>query len=92
MILAGDFNSTLDHYTGLGSRRRRPRSLPRRGARHRQRRRRHLADRVPALLGAPIDHVMATPDWQIVGFRVIGSHDGDGSDHRPVLAQLRPAS
>ena len=35
---------------------------------------------------------MATPDWEIVGFRVIGSHDGAGSDHRPVVAQLRPAS
>jgi hypothetical protein len=34
---------------------------------------------------------MATPDWRIVGFRVVSSHDGDGSDHRPVVAQLRPA-
>ena len=47
---------------------------------------------MPALLGAPIDHVMATPDWEIAGFRVIGSRDGAGSDHRPVVAQLRPAS
>jgi endonuclease/exonuclease/phosphatase (EEP) superfamily protein YafD len=46
----------------------------------------------PQLLGAPIDHVMATDDWEVVGFRVIGSRDGEGSDHRPVLAQLRPVS
>ncbi len=46
---------------------------------------------VPPLLGSPIDHVLAGPDWSATGFRVIGSHDGHGSDHRPVLAQLTPA-
>lgn len=92
VILAGDLNSTLDHYTGLGTDG---------GALGRC----HDAARVsgaaavgtwptfaPQLIGAPIDHVMATPDWQIVGFRVIGSRDGAGSDHRPVVAQLRPAA
>jgi endonuclease/exonuclease/phosphatase (EEP) superfamily protein YafD len=92
VILAGDLNSTLDHYTGLGIDG---------GAIGRC----HDAARAtgngavgtwptafPPLLGAPIDHVMATSDWQLVGFRVVGSHDGDGSDHRPVVAQLRPAS
>jgi endonuclease/exonuclease/phosphatase (EEP) superfamily protein YafD len=92
VILAGDLNSTLDHYTGLGSDG---------GALGRC----HDAARatgdaavgtwptiLPQLLGAPIDHVMATPDWEVVGFRVVGSHDGSGSDHRPVVAQLRPAS
>lgn len=47
---------------------------------------------VPALLGAPIDRVLATRNWEFVGFRVIGSLDGSGSDHRPVLAQLRPVA
>ena len=92
VILAGDLNSTLDHYTGLGIE----------GG---DIGRCHDAARstgnaavgtwpaaFPPLLGAPIDHVMATPDWQIIGFRVVGSHDGDGSDHRPVVAQLRPGS
>ncbi|MFC0682241.1 endonuclease/exonuclease/phosphatase family protein [Lysobacter korlensis] len=46
---------------------------------------------LPPLLGAPIDHVMATPNWQFTGMRVIESRDDQGSDHRPVLAQLRPA-
>jgi endonuclease/exonuclease/phosphatase (EEP) superfamily protein YafD len=46
---------------------------------------------LPPLLGAPIDHVMATPNWQFTGMRVIESRDDMGSDHRPVLAQLRPA-
>ena len=91
VILAGDLNSTVDHYTGLGTD----------GG---DLGRCHDAARasgdaavgtwpalVPQLLGAPIDHVMATPDWEVVGFRVIGSQDGAGSDHRPVVAQLRPA-
>lgn len=92
VILAGDFNSTIDHYAALtdggefalGS----------------------CVDaasvtdnaaigtwptQLPALLGAPIDHVMASADWSITGMRVIESHDGNGSDHRPILATLSPA-
>jgi hypothetical protein len=34
--------------------------------------------------------VMASAGWTFVGFRVIGSEDGAGSDHRPIVAQLRP--
>lgn len=92
VIVAGDLNSTLDHYTGLGID----------GG---DLGRCHDAARatgdaavgswpaiLPQLIGAPIDHVMATSDWEIVGFRVIGTQDGSGSDHRPVVAQLRPAS
>ncbi|WP_157156712.1 endonuclease/exonuclease/phosphatase family protein [Diaminobutyricimonas sp. LJ205] len=43
---------------------------------------------LPALVGTPIDHVMATPDWTVSGMRVIDSHDDHGSDHRPVVAHL----
>ena len=46
---------------------------------------------LPALLGAPIDRVLATENWRVTGMRVIQSHDSHGSDHRPVLAQLTPA-
>lgn len=92
VIIAGDLNSTLDHYTGLG-------------ADGGDLGRCHDAARAtgnaavgswptsfPPLLGAPIDHVLATEDWEVVGFRVDSSRDGEGSDHRPVIAQLRPAS
>jgi endonuclease/exonuclease/phosphatase family metal-dependent hydrolase len=44
----------------------------------------------PALVGAPIDHIMATPNWEVTGMRVIENYDKYGSDHRPVLAQLTP--
>jgi endonuclease/exonuclease/phosphatase (EEP) superfamily protein YafD len=46
---------------------------------------------VPALVGAPIDHVLATPNWTPTGFRVLAGEDAAGSDHRPVLARLAPA-
>ncbi len=92
VILAGDFNATLDHFAGL---------VHTQGAALGD-----CVDAadatgnaavgtwptaLPALLGAPIDHILATPDWQITGMRVIESHDRFGSDHRPVLAQLSPA-
>lgn len=92
VIMAGDFNSTLDHYSGLATS-----DGAALGDCY------DAADAsdnaavgtwpaaLPALLGAPIDHVMATENWRVTGFRVIQSHDGYGSDHRPVLAQLSPA-
>jgi endonuclease/exonuclease/phosphatase (EEP) superfamily protein YafD len=91
IILAGDLNSTLDHYTGLGV------DGGDLGRCHDAAKATGNAavgtwpTSFPPLLGAPIDHVMATPDWQLIGFRVIQTEDGAGSDHRPVVAQLRPA-
>ncbi|MEO5535882.1 MAG: endonuclease/exonuclease/phosphatase family protein [Pseudolysinimonas sp.] len=93
VILAGDLNSTLDHYTGLDAASDAGGGIGncRDGAR--------VTGNaavgswptiLPSLLGAPIDHVMATPNWTFVGFRVITSEDDAGSDHRPVVAQLRP--
>lgn len=89
VIMAGDLNATADHFTatddgpGLGS-------CVDAG----------LVDgagavgtwptRLPALLGAPIDHVLATPDLDITGFRVITTYDDAGSDHRPIVARLVP--
>jgi len=92
VILAGDFNATLDHMSGL------PRADGGTLGRCAD-----AADAtgnaavgtwptiLPPLLGGPIDHVMASPEWRVTGMRVIQSHDGLGSDHRPVLAQLSPA-
>lgn len=92
VIVAGDFNSTLDHFAGLSTAE---------GATLGQ-----CVDAanatdnaaigtwptaLPGLLGAPIDHVMATPNWAVTGMRVIENYDKYGSDHRPVLAQLAPA-
>lgn len=91
VLLAGDFNATLDHLDGLG----------RSGGQLGACRDGGLATRngavgtwptmVPALVGAPIDHVLATPNWRFSGFRVLTDEDSAGSDHRPVLARLTPA-
>jgi endonuclease/exonuclease/phosphatase (EEP) superfamily protein YafD len=90
-IMAGDFNATLDHFAGF--------------ARTDGAAIGNCSDAaqatgnaavgtwptgVPALLGAPIDHVMATSGWRIAGMRVVESHDGFGSDHRPIVVQLSP--
>jgi endonuclease/exonuclease/phosphatase (EEP) superfamily protein YafD len=91
VIMAGDFNSTLDHYTGLGIDSATIGNCSDAA---------HATNNagvgtwpaaLPALLGAPIDHVMTTPNWRVTGMRVVQSEDGAGSDHRPVLVQLSPA-
>ena len=86
-ILAGDFNATIDHMASLGV------------AGGDMGHCRDAASRTgsgavgtwPAelheLLGAPIDHVMASPDWEPTGSAVI---DAGGSDHRGLLVQLDP--
>ena len=89
VIVAGDLNSTLDHWAGLGSDAglascddvARAVGAAALGT---------WPTLLPPLLGAPIDHVLATNAWQPIGFRVLETHDGAGSDHRPVVAQLRP--
>jgi endonuclease/exonuclease/phosphatase (EEP) superfamily protein YafD len=92
VIMAGDFNSTLDHYAGLAAS-----ASDTIG---------DCADAaqatdnaavgtwpavLPALLGAPIDHVMTTSNWRVTGMRVVQNLDGAGSDHRPIVVQLSPA-
>ena len=91
VIMAGDFNSTLDHYAGLATA---PDAAI--GA---------CIDAavttdnaavgtwpstIPALLGAPIDHVMSTANWRATGMRVIETQDASGSDHRPIVVQITP--
>jgi len=91
VIMAGDFNATLDHFAGRGTD---GGDLGR------------CADAaasgaaaavgtwptsVPALLGSPIDHVLATPNWTVDAFRVVEGLDEAGSDHRPIVTTLSPA-
>jgi endonuclease/exonuclease/phosphatase (EEP) superfamily protein YafD len=92
VIIAGDFNSTLDHFGGLaqadgatlGDCIDTANATDNAGVGT-------WPTALPALLGAPIDHVMTTPNWSATGMRVIENYDKFGSDHRPVLAQLAPA-
>lgn len=93
VIMAGDFNSTLDHLTGLATAagttlgRCTDTALATHNAAVGT-----WPTSIPALLGAPIDHVMVTANWRVMAMRVIQDRDGAGSDHRPIVAQLRPTS
>lgn len=91
VIMAGDFNATLDHFAPLAGSAATDFGDCRSAA--------AAADvgsvgtwptLIPGFLGAPIDHIVATDGWRITGARVIESHDKAGSDHRPVVAQLQP--
>lgn len=100
VIVAGDFNATLDHFAGLETARDDVEGEPAATDLGSCRDAGLLAGSaaigtwpasVPALLGTAIDHVLATPGWRVTGYRVLTDQDGSGSDHRPVLAQLTPA-
>ncbi|KAA9110258.1 endonuclease/exonuclease/phosphatase family protein [Microbacterium rhizomatis] len=91
VIMAGDFNATLDHMSGLGTDG---------GALGRCHDAAAETDNggvgtwttaFPALLGAPIDHVMASANWRATGSVVLRNLDASGSDHRPLIVQLEPA-
>ncbi|QTX04272.1 endonuclease/exonuclease/phosphatase family protein [Agromyces archimandritae] len=88
VVMAGDFNATIDHFAGRGVD----------GGQFGR-----CADAadaagaaglgtwptdLPKLLGSPIDHVLASPEWRATSFEVVGAYDDAGSDHRPVVARL----
>lgn len=90
VIMAGDFNATIDHMARLGVE---DATLG------------HCHDaaaetgngsvgtwttELPALLGAPIDHVMHSSHWEATGSIVLSPGASD-SDHRPLVVQLEPA-
>jgi endonuclease/exonuclease/phosphatase (EEP) superfamily protein YafD len=91
VILAGDFNATIDHMASLGidggtlGRCHDTASETGNGSVG------TWATEMPALLGAPIDHVMATSDWRPTGSIVLRSMAASDSDHRPLIVQLEPA-
>lgn len=87
-ILAGDFNATVDHMSSLGVEGGDMGYC------------RDVATRtgngltgtwpssLPALAGAPIDHVMVSPNWTPTGSAVLNA--AGGSDHRALVVQLEP--
>ena len=93
LIMAGDFNSTLDALESLATKT---------GAQFGECADAGLAAHaasvgswptaLPPLLGAQIDHVMYTGAWKVRSMRVLVDEDNAGSDHRPVVATLSPAS
>lgn len=87
VVVLGDLNSTLDHWSGL------PGTADLGGCSDAG----ALANAssvgtwpasVPPVLGAAIDHVLFSGRWDVSGYSVLDEHDDEGSEHRPVLAQL----
>ncbi len=91
VIMAGDFNATVDHMDRLGiagatlGRCHDAAATTGNGAVG------TWTTQWPALLGAPIDHVLATEAWKATGSVVLDSMDGSGGDHRPVVVQFERA-
>lgn len=87
-ILAGDFNATVDHMAPLGvdggdiGYCRDVASRTGNGLSG------TWPSSLPPLAGAPIDHVMASPNWTPSGSVVLD--DAGGSDHRALVVQLEP--
>lgn len=90
VIMAGDFNATVDHMAGLGvdggdlGLCRDTAVATGNGAIG------TWSAAMPALLGTPIDHVMTSSHWEPTGSLVLRSMDDSGSDHRPFIVQLEP--
>jgi endonuclease/exonuclease/phosphatase (EEP) superfamily protein YafD len=91
VILAGDFNATVDHMERLGAdggtlgRCRDAAVDTGNGAVG------TWSTDWPPLLGTPIDHIMATDAWKPTASVVLGSLDKSGSDHRPMVVQYEPS-
>jgi endonuclease/exonuclease/phosphatase (EEP) superfamily protein YafD len=92
VILAGDFNATLDHMAGLGLDGATIGNCTDAAAQTGNGGVGTWSTKIPALLGAPIDHIMVSDHWRATGSAVLKSLDDSGSDHRPIIVQLEPAS
>jgi len=89
-ILAGDFNATLDHMASFGSAGGTMGQCQDVASATGNGMRGTWPAALPALVGAPIDHIMASKNWTATGSVVLD--DAGGSDHRALVAQLEPAS
>lgn len=87
VIMAGDFNATLDHMARLGvddadlGRCHDAASSTGNGGVG------TWPTDLPSAVGTPIDHIMATDAWRATGSVVLDSLDDSGSDHRPLVVQ-----
>lgn len=90
VILAGDFNATVDHFAGLGTNGGQLGDCTDSASEAGAGAVGTWPTSLPALVGAPIDHVMHTPNWTVAGAIVLRTLDDAGSDHRPLIVQLDP--
>lgn len=90
VIMAGDFNATIDHMSNLGIDGGDLGRCSDGAAETGNGGVGTWSARMPALVGAPIDHVMASRHWKATGSLVLLSMDDSGSDHRPIIVQFEP--
>ncbi|MGW9628485.1 endonuclease/exonuclease/phosphatase family protein [Microbacterium sp. NPDC055521] len=88
-ILAGDFNATLDHMASFGVDGGTMGRCVDAAASTGNGMVATWPAQLPRLAGAPIDHIMSSPEWKASGTLVL--EDSGGSDHRALVAQLEPA-
>ncbi|GAA4767223.1 endonuclease/exonuclease/phosphatase family protein [Microbacterium gilvum] len=91
VILAGDFNATLDNMAGLGVDGGDLGACVDAAASTGNGAVGTWPTDIPALLSTPIDHVMHSASWTATGSLVLTNLDDAGSDHRPLVVQLEPA-
>lgn len=90
VIMAGDFNATLDHMDRLGVDGHTLGLCDDAAAATGNGAVGTWPSDVPELLGAPIDHVMTAKGYRATGSVVLSSTGDSGSDHRPLIVQLEP--
>lgn len=89
VIMAGDFNSTIDHWASLAADGGDLGECRDAGAATGAGTQGTWPAGLPSWLGAQIDHVVATQNWQPIEAHVVTDRDDLGSDHRPIVAVLR---
>lgn len=90
VILAGDFNATIDHMRRYGVDGNDLGYCTDAAASTGNGAVGTWPTQAPSLLGAPIDHVLHSSDWRATGSLVLTNLDEAGSDHRPLVVQLEP--
>jgi len=87
VIMAGDFNATVDNMARLGVDGGDLGRCKDAAARTGSGGVGTWSTSWPPLVGTPIDHIMASDRWKATGSVVLGSLDDSGSDHRPLVVQ-----
>ncbi|WP_279365625.1 endonuclease/exonuclease/phosphatase family protein [Microbacterium testaceum] len=88
VIVAGDLNSTVDHFEGLGVDGGTVGGCRDAAAAAGSAAAGTWPVRLPVGLASPIDHVLVGSAWRVNGFAVLTDFDDAGSDHRPIVATL----
>lgn len=88
VVMAGDFNSTIDHWADDAAPQGQLGSCEDSAAAVGSGAIGTWPTGVPKIVGAPIDHVLTGARWETTSFDVLADEDAARSDHRPVVAEI----